>query len=62
MKTLNVKEVTKKQVENKWSLKLPVHFDNILYIRCNSKGKVNWCKSSVYQKSELEKRGNYNII
>jgi len=63
MKTLNVKPITKKQLEERWEMKLPQSFSNReLFIRCNKKGEVNWEVAPVYTKDELEKRGDYNIL
>lgn len=61
MRTLNVKKVSKNKVEQKWGCQLPLIWSNVLYIRCNVKGKVNWNKSLVYQPNELLERGNYVI-
>jgi hypothetical protein len=63
MKTLNVKSTTKNEVESKWGLKLPYGFTNKeIFIRCDSKGNVNWDNAPVYIKQELEERGDYQII
>ena len=61
MKTLNVKKVTKNQVEKEWGYQLPVIWSNTLYVRCNSKGEVNWDKAPIYQPNELVDRGNYVV-
>lgn len=58
MKTLNVKKVNKKEVEQKWGFSLPISLEFILYIRCNAKGDVNWEKAPIYKFTELIKRGN----
>jgi hypothetical protein len=62
MKLLNVKKTSKTEVQEKWNLPLPYHWSNILYIRCNAKGEVNWDKALVYQPEELIERGNYKVI
>jgi hypothetical protein len=63
MKNLNVKHVTQKELEQKWSVKLPVSFYlRELFIRCNKKGEVNWEVAPVYTKEELEKRGDYTTL
>jgi hypothetical protein len=63
MKNLNVKPVTQKELEQKWSVKLPASFYlRELFIRCNKKGEVNWEVTPVYTKEELEKRGDYTIL
>ena len=60
MKTLNVRHTSNKELTEKWGV--DTNFKGELYIRCNSKGVVNWGKSSVYTMDELLKRGNVNII
>lgn len=61
MRTLNVKKVTKKEVEQKWNDPLPIVWGNTLYMRCNAKGEINWEKAPVYQPNELVERGNYVV-
>lgn len=61
MRKLNVLKVTKAKVGEKWGIGLPLIWPCPVYIRCNSKGEVNWEKAPVYQKIELESRGNYEI-
>lgn len=61
MRTLNVKKVSKKEVENRWGYPLPLLWSNTLYVRCNFKGEVNWAKTQVYQPNELVERGNYVV-
>lgn len=60
---LNVKAITKDELEEKWGFKLPDKglFGKTLFIRCNSKGEVKWDKAPVYSLVELTKRGNFNI-
>lgn len=60
MRTLNVKKITKSELEKKWGFPLKF-WGNIVYIVCNSKGEVNWDKASVYQAVELVDRGNYVV-
>jgi hypothetical protein len=62
MKKLNVLKVTKAKVMEKWGVGLPLIWPCPVYIRCNSKGEVNWEKAPVYQESELIVRGNYQIL
>lgn len=63
MKLLNVIQVSQKEIEENWETELPLSFFNReLFIRCNSKGKVNWEVAPIYTKHELEKRGDYQII
>jgi hypothetical protein len=47
-KILNVKEVTKKEVSEFWNIELPFKWPNVLYIRCNAKGDINWDKAPIY--------------
>jgi len=61
-KTLNVKKKSKKEIQEKWETTLMYNLPNTLYIRCNSKGEINWEIAPVYTINELEKRGNYNIL
>lgn len=61
-KTLNVKKVTKKEVAEFWNTELPFKWPDILYIRCDAKGSVNWDKAPIYLPNELIGRGNYKVI
>jgi hypothetical protein len=61
-KIINVKKVTKKEVAEFWNINLPTKWPDILYIRCNAKGDVNWDKAPVYPPEKLIERGNYNVI
>lgn len=61
-KTINVKKVTKKEVAESWGIELPFKWSDILYIRCNANGDINWEKAPVYQPQELIERGNFNVI
>ena len=61
-KIINVKKVTKKEVAECWNIELPFKWSDILYIRCNVKGDINWDKAPIYQPQELIERGNYNVI
>jgi hypothetical protein len=61
MRTLNVKKTTKKEVQQKWNTPLPIIWDDTLYIRCNSKGVVNWDVAPVFRPQELIERGNYVV-
>lgn len=63
MKNLNVKSVSPKEVAKQWKVNesmLPQTKE--LFIRCNSKGEVNWEVAPIYRKEELEERGNYTIL
>lgn len=60
MKTLNVKLTNNEELTQKWKMITP--FKGILFIRCNSKGVINWDKAPVYNLDELLKRGDVNII
>ena len=62
LKTLNVKKVSKREIGNKWSSRLPFAFPDYLYARCNKNGVINWEMTTVYQKRELEIYGNYNVV
>ena len=59
---LNVKETTKKEVQQIWETPLPLLWPDTLYVRCNAKGLVNWEIAPVFRPEELIKRGNYNVI
>lgn len=61
-RVLNVKETSKKEVQQKWETPLPLLWPDTLYIRCNAKGVVNWEIAPVFRPEELIKRGNYNVI
>lgn len=61
-RVLNVKETSKKEVQQKWDTSLPLLWPDTLYIRCNAKGVVNWEMAPVFRPEELIKRGNYNVI
>lgn len=62
-KILNVKKVTKKELNEIWNIGfMPHKWPDTLYIRSNAKGDVNWDKASVYMPDELIERGNYNVI
>lgn len=61
-KTINVKKVTKKEVAESWNIELPFKWPDILYIRCNANGDINWEKAPIYLLQELIERGNYNVI
>lgn len=63
MKLLNVKKTVREEIEEVWQLPCPnVWFNKELFIRCNSKGIVDWENAPVYTKDELELRGDYQII
>ena len=59
---LNVKKVTKRELQTNWEVTLPAHWPSILFVRCNSKGEVKWDSTLAYQPTELVLRGNYKII
>ena len=56
MRTLNVKQTNNIEISENW--KTPVNLKGTLYVRCNSKGKVNWDKTIVFFASELVGRNN----
>jgi len=61
-KTLNVKPTNNSELAEKWGLNFNPSLKGKLFIRCNSKGVVNWDKAPVYNADELFGRENVNII
>lgn len=61
-KLLNVIQTSKNEVERKWGTQLPILYPNTLYIRCNSKGIVNWNIAPIFRTEELKIRGKYKVI
>jgi hypothetical protein len=65
MKNLNVKSVTAKDIKENWGFSTsylpPTHRGVELFVRCNAKGVVNWSKTLLYNREDLEKY-NYTII
>ena len=59
-KTLNVKRTTNAELSGKWGFNPSLR--GKLFIRCNSKGIVNWDKAPVYNADELIDREKVNII
>jgi len=59
-KKLNVRKTNNSELSEKWGI--PVNFSGDSFIRCNSKGEVNWEKSSTYSSTELIERNNVNLI
>lgn len=53
-KTLNVKRVTSKELENHWGFCSPFA-NQTMFVRCDAKGNVNWDKAPVYTQSELSR-------
>lgn len=62
MRTLYVKGVTKQKVAEMWGVELPAKYDDVLYIRCNASGEINWDKAPVFEAHELIERGNYKLL
>jgi len=62
MKKLNVKKTSLHELNEKWGF-IPIIYSVFepLYIRCNSKGEVNWDKAPVYTHEELIGRNNVKI-
>lgn len=61
MRTLYVKETTRKEVAEKWGFSLPRFHKNPLFIRCNKEGEVNWEKNSLYSEQEIKRIDNVYI-
>ena len=53
-KTLNVKKTSNEELLIKWGF--ITCFTGEIFIRCNSKGHVNWDNASVYSKNSLLNR------
>jgi hypothetical protein len=62
MKTLNVKRTTIQEIQDNWNMPIPCFGGSEYFVRCNSKGIVNWDNAPIMQKSDLDKRGYYMII
>ena len=59
---LNVKETSFAEVSNNWGFNPPIAWrKKRLYIRCNSKGIVNWDSAPVWFADDLVDRGNYEV-
>ena len=61
-RTLNIKKVTNKELSKQWGIPeqfLP--YGAMLYVRCNTKGIVNWDTTLVYNVSELICRNNVKV-
>jgi hypothetical protein len=71
MKTLNVKKTTRQELWHNWGFDplisnttsplMQSMLKGEVYIRCNSKGQVNWDKAPLYHKAELDNRGKVKI-
>jgi len=63
-KTLHVARTSWEELCRKWKMAvLPKAFrSEILYIRCNSTGGINWDIAPVYTHIELIERNNVKII
>lgn len=59
-KTIHVKATTNAELTEKWGF--DVLIGKNLYIRCNSKGDVNWDKAPVYTALEIYGRPHFKII
>ena len=58
--TLNVKKTTNEELLIKWGF--ITSFKGEIFIRCNSKGNVNWEIASIYSKNSLiNRKVNYFI-
>jgi len=57
-RTLNVLEISARHLEVKWNTPVPMlwHAHRLVYVRCNSKGKVDWETTNAYLKYELKGR------
>ena len=61
MKTLHVRPVSARIVNQKWGTNLP-RLLNPLYVRCNAKGQINWDTTLVYGSAELARREKGSVI
>lgn len=59
---LNVRYTSNEELTKKWGINPRFPKKDGLFVRCNSKGFVNWEKAPVYRLKELLERGNVNII
>lgn len=59
-KTLNVKPTTNAELTEMWGGNPMLR--GKLFVRCNSKGIINWEKALVYNADELIDREKVNII
>lgn len=59
-KTINVKATTNAELTEKWGFNPQQR--GLLYIRCNSKGAINWDKAPVYTAFEIYGRPHFKII
>lgn len=59
-KTLNVKPTTNAELSGRWGFNASLK--GKLFVRCNSKGIINWEKALVYNADELIDREKVNII
>lgn len=59
-RTLNVKPTTNAELNAKWGFNPTLR--GKLFVRCNSKGIINWEKALVYNADELIDREKLNII
>jgi hypothetical protein len=59
-KTIHVKATTNAELTEKWGFN--PQQKGLLYIRCNSKGAVNWDKAPVYTALEIYGRPHIKII
>lgn len=62
MKRLNVKVTSIAELTEKWGFNPGLFLKGDLYIRCNSKGDVNWKNAPVYRSTELIERNNVKIL
>ena len=59
-RTLHVRKTSREEVEKKWNITLPRgDYD---FVRCNSKGQVNWDAAPVYSAKELVGRDRVVVL
>jgi len=61
-RTLYVLRVTKQALSKKWGMPIPEKHSEILYVRCNVNGEVDWDSTLMYELDHLERRGNYQVL
>ena len=64
MKKLHVKQTSLEELATQWGFR-PVFaspYGDELYIQCTAEGVVNWDRASVYTLSELQIRGNFQVV
>ena len=62
MRTLHVKPINQQELRKNWNFPMPNHYLNkSLFVKCNSKGVINWDYTSIHTLQDLESRGDYKI-